>query len=165
MQTPNQTAQIDALRALAEGRLSAWRGLDPSCSRADAEAAFGPGYPGPDGMGSVEGGGMAFRRYPPNGPYDGLMVWLQGDRVAVVQIHQPVVAAAEIESLGPPEDTMPSELRISAVQKIYASRGLTLHIDPEGKLFRTYAYPATTPAEFKQSWMARVKTRRIRLQD
>lgn len=150
--------QVAALKALGEGRLAAWRGLLPGCSRGHAEAALGPSAPGPDGAGRLGPSPAAFRRYPPApiGPY-GVIVWLAGDAVTLIEVNTPALSESPEAQLGPPEAEVPSRLDRLHTQLIYASRGLTLHLHTYTRqLKRIYAYPPTTVEAFLASWLSQV---------
>jgi len=162
-QTLTDADQIAALRALAAGRLAEWCGLLPGCGRPHVEAAFGPSEPGPDGSGRLGPSPTAFRRYPPApiGPY-GVIVWLVGDKVVLIEINTPSLAEAPEAQLGPPEAEAPSDLDAMHIQLIYASRGLTIHLHRfTRQLKRIYAYPATTHEAFLASWMSKVAIKRV----
>lgn len=157
-QSTTDAEQIAALRALAAGRLAEWRGLPPGCGRPHVETAFGPSEPGPDGSGRLGPTPTAFRRYPPTsiGPY-GLVVWLVGDQVELIEINTPSLAEAPEAQLGPPEAEAPSRLDAMHIQLIYARRGLTIHLHRfTRQLKRIYAYPATTHEAFLASWLSKV---------
>ncbi|MGH2949909.1 MAG: hypothetical protein ACRDPC_27215 [Solirubrobacteraceae bacterium] len=153
----------DGLAALAGGRWGEWRGLGPDCTRAAAEEAVGPTVPEPDGSGSLAGSPTAFRIYPPApaAPH-GIQLWLDGDRILLVQINSPDPGGDPEELLGPPEATLPSRLAARHQQWVYASRGLTLHVHARThEVRRLYGYPPSSAEEFAQSPLARVELQRV----
>lgn len=155
---PTDDEQIAALRALADGRLAAWPGLLPGCSRSHVEAALGPSGDGPDGSGRLGPSPTAFRRYPPApaGPY-GVVVWYVGDAVRLIEINTPHLGDPPEAQLGPPEATAPSRLDGLHTQLIYASRGLTVHLHTYTRaLRRIYAYAPTSAEEFLASALSQV---------
>lgn len=156
---------IDVLRHLAMGNLRNWRGLNLHCSRNDAEMAFGETGNTADGIGSLANSPTAFRDYPATlfAPY-GITVWYVQDTIAVIQVNSPVFPESPEQILGSPEGTTISKLQALSSQWIYASRGLTLHVNDGTKtVFRLYAYLPTTVDDFLHSPLSRVESRRIRL--
>jgi hypothetical protein len=151
------------LTALAEGRWNEWQGLGPDCTRAVAEAAIGPTVPEPDGSGSLNGSPTLFRLFPvaPAAPY-GIQLWLDGDRILLVQINSPAPGRDPADILGPPEAELISELAAFHRQWVYASRGLTLHVAADThEVMRLYAYAPTSAGEFAASWLAKVEQHRV----
>jgi len=65
------------------------------------------------------------------------------------------------DQLGEPEARDSSKMPGFKTQWIYASRGLTLHIDDNsGNIAFVYAYRPMTVDEFRASWLSRVEIRR-----
>jgi hypothetical protein len=158
------TACAAALAALAAGRWEEWHGLGPACTRAAAEAGLGDTGDGPDGSGSLAGSPVSFRVYPPApaAPH-GVQLWLEGDRIVLVQINSPVLERDVEQVLGPPDSVLISHLGPRQRQWVYAGRGLTLHRhEATGEPRRLYGYAPTTAEEFAGSWLAAVDQRRVR---
>ena len=156
---------MSALARLAAGDLAAFHGLDPACDRAAAEAAFGPGEPGPDGVGPLMGEMLPFRRYPavPVGPY-GVVVWFgEGDRVRLVDVPSPALDAAGLLPLGEPELELPSGLEVFHSQLAWPSRGLAAHVSKaNGSVRALHAFGPLGPAEYT-SWLGAAQgPRRVR---
>lgn len=147
---PIDASCVEALTAIADGDLSRWRGL-PACSRADVAAALGgraddPSRPGEFGYSTL---------YAARGaaPY-GVTVWFDGDRAMLVQINLPALAKSVGDQLGAPEATADSRLGELIEQRVFASRGLTAHVQEwDGKAIRIYGYaPMTAQAFLASPW-------------
>ena len=154
---------VTALQALANGELDGWHGLPESCGRDEVEEALGPSATGPDGVGHLEGGAVAFRDYPPTAfSPAGITVWWKSeDEVAILQMNEPALTETHVVELGVPEKIVESGLHFIARQLVYASRGLTLHIvEKPFRPLRLYAYGATSAEEFLRSAFSRVEVRR-----
>jgi hypothetical protein len=151
-----------ALRALAHGNFTLWRGLTDDCTTAAAVAALGP-QNGADRTGDLGGSPTRYRIYPattaaPHGVY----VWDVNERIVLVRVHDAVAAKPALEQLGEPEARDLSKMPGFKTQWIYASRGLTLHVDDDtGVTSFLYAYQPMTLAEFRASWLSQVEIRRI----
>lgn len=151
MNPQEPSACVNALRALVEGRLDAWHGLPPGCDRKDAEAAFGPGEGGPDGVASLAGTLTAFRRYPRSArlPRD-VQVWLRDDAIFAVEVNDLQPAQPVERMLGAPEASERSGVGSVHTQRIYASRGLVLHVQNiTGAIVRTYGFGPCTLEQFR----------------
>jgi hypothetical protein len=86
------------------------------------------------------------------------------DRVVVVTTHDAVPAGSLESMLGAAEGKDLSRMPGYKTMWIYASRGLTLHVDDDsGKVAWLYAYAPMTLDEFRASWMARVEIHRTRV--
>ena len=157
------TDPAPALQALAAGDLAAFHGLGPADDRAAAEAAFGPSE-GPDGVGPLMGELMPFRRYgaAPAAP-NGLVVWLAGDRVLLVDVPSPALDAASLLVLGDPELEAPSGLAAFHVQLAWPSRGLAAHVSQsDGGVRALYAFAPMPPDEYR-AWIGAAQgPRRVR---
>ena len=102
-QQQNQMSALsfaDAMRALVEGRLDAWPGLPRGCGRQAAEAAFGPGEGGPDGVAPLEGTATAFRRYGPSPrvPH-AVQVWLRDEAILAIEVAGLVLLVAIVAAI------------------------------------------------------------------
>ncbi len=152
-----------ALRALGAGDYAGWHGLTASCTTADAVAALGPGSG--DRSGSPGGSPTRYRIHPPSvGAPHGLNVYDVQDRIVLVITHDAVPARGPEAQLGAPEARLPSRMPGFKTQWIWASRGLTLHVDDTGgEVAWLYAYAPSTVDAFKTSWMARVEIHRTRV--
>lgn len=156
MSHPPDRACRDALAAFAELTLDRWHGLPP-CTAADVVAALGPdgtAWQGPQGR---------IVRYP--GRVDRmteLEVHFQQDRAAHLIGFGPRLTPQDLLSLlGAPEARAPSRLlEPQNEQWIYATRGLTVHVDATTHApGRIYGYPAMTVEQFEQSDLFFVETR------
>jgi hypothetical protein len=69
-----------------------------------------------------------FRRYPagPAAPM-GVTVWVLGDVVICLEIHEPEPPPDAVSGLGPPEGVLPSELGSTWSQEVWGGRGIVLH--------------------------------------
>lgn len=154
---------VVALRGLGAGDYTGWTGLTAACTTADAAAALGAG--GPDMSGSPGGSPTRYRVHPASAgaPY-GLQVYDVQDRVVLVTTHDAVPARALLSQLGEPEAKVPSRMPGFKTMWIWASRGLTLHVDDKsGAVAWLYAYAPMTVDEFRASWMAKVEIHRTRV--
>lgn len=150
----------DALSALAAGQLEFFTGL-AGCTRADAEAALGSSR---GQAGRREPWGLALRL--PGGPAtpSGVTVWVDGDRALVLQAITLRIERPIRELLGEPEGTAPSGLSSDWRQWIWASRGLTAHVQPaSGQVITLYGYSATSVHEFLDGEIANVWSEEQRL--
>ena len=150
------------LAALVRGDYTPWRGLTDACTTANAVAAFGH-QEGPDRSGDLGGSPTRYRIYPatkaaPHGVY----VWDVEDRIVLVRLHEVTAASPVRDQLGEPEARDRSQMPGFKTQWIYASRGLTLHIDDDtNEIAFLYAYRPMTLDAFRASWLSRVEIRRI----
>lgn len=166
MNAPEPSACVNALRALAEGRLDAWHGLPPGCSRQDAETAYGPGAGGPDGVASLAGTPTAFRRYARSAqvPRD-VQVWLRDGAILGLEVNDLQPARPIADMLGEPEASERSGVGSVHTQRIHASRGLVLHVQNiTGAIVRAYGFAPCTLEQFRTlPWgQVRVERRPIR---
>src|SRR5579863_9721918 len=117
-----------SLQALASGSLADWTGLSPDCTRQTAQEAFGESGMTQDSVGSLNGSPTGYRAYPaaPAAP-NGILVWFVEDQIVLIRIQEPTLPPLE-SLLGKPEATAVSQLHAIHTQWIYASRGLTAHV-------------------------------------
>jgi hypothetical protein len=153
------SACSETLKELAAGRVVGFRGLPRGCSRSTVAAAFGPSRFDVDSTGPAG----RFREYAggtgtPNGV---LVFFVSGeDEVSFVAIDEFRVDGA-LASMGPPEAVARSLVSSAAEQRIWASRGLTLHVRTmDETVRRLYAYRPMSAEEFLASSMARAEVRR-----
>jgi hypothetical protein len=145
-QAPANNCQL-ALVALADGRLDGWNGTD-GCTRADVEHVFGT-----TGQPDIAGGLGLRQQYAAQraAPF-AINVDYAGDRDTIIDIEipSPELSAAQRTGLGPPEATAPSHHFEGAVQEVWASRGLTIHVEGD-EIIGVVAYPRTTADAFLSS--------------
>ena len=162
MNSRPSSACVSALRALIEGRLDAWAGLPAACAREDAEAAYGAGDNGPDGVASLTGTPTAFRRYARSArlPSD-VQVWLRDDTILAVEVNGLQPARPVADMLGPAEATERSGVGSVHTQHIYASRGLVLHVQNiTGAIVRAYGFAPCTLEQFRALPWGQIRTER-----
>ena len=151
-----------SLQALASGSLDVWTGLSPDCTRQTAEEVFGESEMTQDSVGFLNGSPTGYRAFPalPAAP-SGILVWFVEDQIVLIRIQEPKLPPLE-SLLGKPEATAPSQLHAFHTQWIYATRGLTAHVQNQtGKVAWLFTYPPMTAAAFLASWISRVSTTRI----
>ena len=160
----NSSYCVDALRGLAFGNYSVWRGLTGTCTTADAITALGDSRGG-DQFGNLGGSPTRYRVYEgtaasPHGVY----IWDVEDKIVLVRIHDSIPARPVLDQLGEPEAQEMSHMPGFKTQWVYASRGLTLHIDDgSGAVAWIYAYQPMTVEKFRASWLSKVEIRRARV--
>jgi hypothetical protein len=161
-QKPDEVTMVnqqcsDSLRALADGNYDQWKGLI-RCSRADADAALGPavGTPSPGTFGVSRF--HAARAAAPSG----VEVWLRAhDEIVLVQINGARPRAPLDQLLGKAEAVIDSGLDPSFEQWVYASRGLTAHVQRWDHVpVRVYGYAPMTIGEFRDNPISQVWTAR-----
>lgn len=155
------TSCRDALRGLAAGDYRAWHGLPDGCTTDDAAAALGPQERG-DLVGNLGGSPARYRIHPASAgaPY-GLYIYDVDDNVVLISTHDARPARPITEQLGEPEAREPSQMPGFKTQWIWASRGLTLHVDDvTGAVAWLYAYRPMTVDDFHRSWMSGVEIHR-----
>jgi hypothetical protein len=130
-----------SLRALATGEYAAWHGLTDHCTTAHAVAALGTPPDSADHVGDLGGSPTRYRIHPATAaaPH-GIYVWDVDDRLVLVRIHEATPALPVLAQLGEPDARDMSRMPGFKTQWIYASRGLTLHIDDDtGEVAFVYA--------------------------
>lgn len=136
------------LSAFAAGRLGGFRGL-PRCGRVDAEAALGSSGDAPSRFEQFG----EYRVYPH--PGGGVLVWFLADDVRLVELTFPKLDPPLGRQLGAPEAKAPSRLSGDWEQWIYASRGLSAHVDrASGEVTALFAFRPTTVEEFLRTDVA-----------
>lgn len=156
---------VDALGSLRSGDIDQWHGLVSECSRQEAERVFGNTGSDPDGTAILGDQLTAFRSYGPSefAPY-GFTVWFSGKAIRCVQVNTPQLVRPLEAMIGPPEAVVPSRLKSSLEQRIYARRGLIAHVDVSSQsVFRIYFCAPMTVKEFLESSVSKVEIRRIPL--
>lgn len=162
---PSATSCIEPLKKLAIGDYTTWHGLSAVCTRANVSAALGESKSDNDLYGNLGGTPTVYRVYPgvSASPY-GVTVWYVEDLAVALQMHTVTPARPIEEQLGAPEAKDPSLMPGFKTMWIYASRGLTLHIDDgSGAIAWLYGYRPMTLAEFRSSWLSRVEILRHRV--
>jgi hypothetical protein len=98
----------------------------------------------------------------PAAPF-GVVVWLQGDQVTLVEVRDPEPLADPGTALGPPEAVLDSGLGPALEQRLWPSRGLILHVDPvTGRITRLYGHEARSTDEMLDSPLVEVTLERRR---
>lgn len=139
-----------ALVALADGKLDAWTGT-AACTRADVDRVLGyagqPDAPGPFGVQRI---------CPPRGvsPYEIEVAFPRGeDGVTAILIAYPRLPAAVEARLGAPEATLASGLGPDIEQRVWAHRGLAMHIQRgatgDGRIVTLVAFAPMSVAEYE----------------
>jgi hypothetical protein len=136
------------LSAFAAGRLGGFRGLE-RCGRVDAEAALGSSGDAPSRFEQFG----EYRVYPH--PHGGVLVWFLADDVRLVERTYPKLDPPLDRQLGAPEAKAPSKLSTDWEQWIYASRGISAHVDrASGEVAALFAFRPTTVEGFLRTDVA-----------
>lgn len=155
---------VEPLKKLASGDFTIWHGLGTACSRVDVTKALGESKNDVDLYGNIGGSPTIYRIYPAvsASPHDAI-VWYVEDLAVALRMHTVTPARPIEDQLGAPEAKDPSRMPGFKTMWIYASRGLTLHIDDgTGAIAWLYAYRQMTLEAFRTSWLSRVEIRRHR---
>jgi hypothetical protein len=139
-----------ALTALAAGALDDFHGLG-HCGRVDAEGTLGDS-------------GAGLSQFEKMGEYRvfahasrSVIAYFLGDEIRVVELLYPTLERPLLSLLGPPETTARSELSPGWEQRIYASRGLTAHVNrATGEVVALFAYRPTSVDAYLKSDLAHV---------
>ncbi|MFI5288755.1 MAG: hypothetical protein ACHQ17_03860 [Polyangia bacterium] len=138
------------LAALAAGEFDAFHGL-PRCGRVDAEGTLGASGEGPSQFEKMG----EYRVFSSAGK--SAIAYFLADDIRVVELLYPKLDQPLSSLLGPPEGKVKSELSPGWDQWVYASRGLTAHVNRKsGEVIAVFAYPATTVDAFLKTDIARV---------
>jgi hypothetical protein len=145
------TAVLDALRAFAVADLTDWCGVPGDLGVAYAGAVF-PLDEAPTGEGFLgEERRPASWLSAESATYEGgLRVWHEDGRVLLLEGRDPVDAEGRplvAPKLGQPEaalDTVLGGLTLPGGERIYATRGLTVRVNPEDGLLGVLGYGLTT---------------------
>jgi hypothetical protein len=138
------------LAALAAGELDTFHGL-PRCGRVDAEGTLGDSGAGPSQFEKM-GEYRVFSRAGKSA-----LAYFLADDIRVVEVLYPKLPRPLSSLLGAPEGKVKSELSPGWEQWIYATRGLTAHVQrTTGEVTALFAYGATTVDAFLASDIARV---------
>jgi hypothetical protein len=153
---------IDGLRALAQGDYTSWRGLGPDCHRAAVAQALGAPATEQDMVGHLGGSPTGYRVYPETvAAPSGVFVWFVDQDAVYLRIQGPAPPSAIRAQLGDPEAELASQMPGYNVQWVYASRGLSIHLDPDSETPSwLYAFAPTRVEEFEASWMSKSAMRR-----
>jgi hypothetical protein len=147
---PTDAACTAGLSALADGQLEGFAGLG-KCGRVDAEAALGSSGEGPS---KFEQFGE-YRVYPHGA--GSVLVWFLADDIRVLQLIYPKLKKPLKSALGEPEAKIESALSTDWDQWVYASKGLTAHVErTTGKVSALFAYRPTTVDAFLKTDIAKV---------
>lgn len=163
---PKEPSCVEPLRRLVQGDFALWRGLAGDCDRAAVARALGVSQNEEDLCGYPGGVPTGYRIYPATAaaPY-GVFVWYEEDRAVALQIHSFTPERPVLEQLGEPEARELSRMPGFKTQWIYASRGLTLHIDDDtGAVAWLYGYRPMSLDAYRASWLFRVEILRHRIQ-
>jgi hypothetical protein len=138
------------LAALGQGALDSFHGL-PRCGRVDAEGTLGDSGAAPSQFEKLG----EYRVFTSGGR--SVLVYFLADDIRVVELLYPTLPRTLQAQLGVPERRIPSELSPSWEQWIYATRGLTAHVQrSNGKVAALFAYAASSTDAFVASDVARV---------
>lgn len=175
MSQPTQSCS-DRIRALVlDGDLSGGHGLPAGCTRADAQQVLGAA--GTPGSGALTGLTHAWLAYDRPGTEAKVRVWLDDDRVILIDVRRPVVAQrpdALRRALGEPAERIQARIDPTHEEWIYPDRGLTIAVgkglddaaDAPPHVSWFAAYPPTTLDDYvkrlggKDEWVIRRPVRR-----
>jgi hypothetical protein len=163
----------DQLRAIVvDGNLASGRGIAGECTRGDAERAFG-GTPEP-GQGTLSNENRPWLKFK-LGEETVARVWLDGDRVILVDVAHPTVreaAAALVARLGEPATKLQARDNPTHKDYVYPDRGLTITVGgqyetpPDLRVTYLFVYAPTTLDDYigrlggKDEWVRRFPIRR-----
>lgn len=154
------------LMQFASRDFSNWQGLARDCTRADLRLIF----PGDDNwMGS---GRLGEREYDyiwlSVGGYENqVRAWLDGDRVAVLEVESPEITNSRelLDELGEPDgrlDAYRHTVRVPGGEWVYASRGLTLFVyPPDALIYHLAAYTGTSLEHYEQNLRPSLKIAKL----
>jgi hypothetical protein len=161
----------ESLRKFSSRDFLAWRGLAPGISLADvaavSDADLGQRSRGTlgDSHQPAEWIPAAFREYD-----TGARVWVSAgeDRVVLIDVESSnavVDLGTLLRKLGPPEAELDSYLgtfKLARSEWVFASRGLTLYIEPETrKLLRLAVYVPASLDEYRRTLRLNLEMRRL----
>lgn len=147
---------VALLRQFRAGPVATLTGLPSGCSRASVAEAYGPSVAAVDAVGPAG----RYREYTAAAPEPLTMVFFADDRdeARYVRLDAPTWSASD---LGPPEATAASETSSIVDQRIWASRGLALHVArTDGAIRRAYWFRPMTIDAYLASDLARISLRR-----
>ena len=149
----SRTASPDCRRdlaALGDGTLDAFHGLG-RCGRVDAEGTLGDSGATPSQFEKLG----EYRVFSGGGR--NALVYFLADDIRVVELLYPKLPRPLVAQLGTPERKVKSELSPQWEQWIWATRGLTAHVQRStGQVTALFAYSATSVDAFLGSDVARV---------
>lgn len=155
--TPPSTDCVAVLKQLSTGAVADLRGLPPGCTRALVAQALGASVSQVDALGAAG----PFREYPPSASApNGILVFYDDgrDEARYLRIDGPIWP---VTAFGEPEAVAPSDLSAIVDQRVWASRGLALHVArTDGVVRRAYIFRPTTVVDYLASDLARVSVRR-----
>ncbi len=141
---------MNAFEALAAGELADFAGLPVDATVADATAAFGEA--GKPIVGRFSGQPAYFREFA-----SGAWCWVEENAVWLVELREPELVSRPLL----PEATAPSGLGPSYEQHVWGSRGLVLHVRPDGSVRRLYAFEPEPTEDVLDGPIGRVEERRF----
>ena len=143
---------------LARGKISSWQGLSEKCSIGVAESVFGSHGKGPVGIGELAGELTSFHYLPKQKAAPiGITIWLESDKIILIQINEYKTSKKEIIELGQPAFKRKSNLKSYLIEWIYPGKGLIFHISKRNKkIFRLYAFIPVLDNEFDESWLNQI---------
>lgn len=159
----------DALRLFAAADLADWTGLPGALPLADAAAVL-PLESGAAGVGFLgdERRRARWTSIPSRVFAGGLRVWHDGSLVLAVEGRDPVDADGAplaAPDAGEPDaalDTFLGRLRLEGGERVYASRGLALRVNPEnGVLLGAIGFAPTDAAEYRARLRPEVGRQRL----
>lgn len=161
----------DALVALQQHGVAAWRGLPTGCAPDELAPAIRDADPSP-GMADL-GLRKAFFRSgilaPSGAP---VQVWSTTDEreVLMLAIEAPPflpTGQSATDQLGDPDarlDTARGTVPLAASEWLYAGRGLAVFVDPDSDaVWRTTLFRPCTPAEYEDEFRVELRERRFPL--
>lgn len=157
---------MSTLRELLNGfvpeRLGDWAGLPAGTAPADLDGPRGEGRLGDERVAA------SWVSVPSDVFAGGLRVWHDGSTVLAVEGLDPLGADGgflDAPELGEPEaalDTYLGRLQLHGGERVYASRGLAVRVNPEnGVLLGTVGFPPTTVDEYRARLRPEVAPQRL----
>jgi hypothetical protein len=145
---------LEAMALIAARDLAHWRGL-PGCSLADVTGTFdrrGDGV----GSGRIGTSRRDFVLVSAPGYDEPLRVWLDDDDdVVALDVEYPELPELPAQ-LGEPEarrDFHWAGLDLADGELVYASRGITVYVNPENRdVLRVSVYPAGSLEQYDERW-------------
>lgn len=153
-----------ALRRFAEKDFAGWSGLPKDCALSDLARlfAFEDDWRGSGRLGEETEADYASVVIP--GYEITTRVWLDGERIILMDIEYPEVEAGLVERLGRPEaklDAYWGTILLEKSEWVHASRGLTLFIKPSDlALLRLAVFSPATIDEYEKRLRLNLRTRR-----
>jgi hypothetical protein len=141
------------LRALFQGRLGEWTGLE-GCERVDVESVLGEGTPSPNPRSGI--GELTLRYAAQPAAPAGVLAWYQGSAARVLLLNPVALSDSPDRFLGKPELVRPSQVNEGMEEWIWAGRGISAQIRPlSGDAASIQVFAPLTLAAFLASPLAR----------